>query len=343
VKVAVVGAGAIGGTVGAFLARAGHEVVFLDSEVAHVEAIRDHGLRIEGPIETFSVKAPAFLPSGAEGPFDTILLCVKANATEAAAHDLFPLLSDDGCVVSMQNGLNELVIADIVGAERTMGCFVNFGADYLEPGLIHYGGRGALVLGELDGTDTARLRRLHDLVRAFEPNAITSLNIWGFLWSKLAVGSMIFATALTDDGIADGYAMPQYRSLFIAIAREVLSVAQARGVSPEPFDGFDPRSFLPGVPTEVSERSLDEMVAFNRRSAKIHSGVWRDLAIRKRKTEADAQLGPIPAYGAQHGVRTPLVSRIIEMIHEVEAGTRGRSRDNLAELEAVRTSRGVAS
>jgi 2-dehydropantoate 2-reductase len=74
-------------------------------------------------------------------------------------------------VVSLQNGLNELVIAEVVGEARTMGCFVNFGADYLEPGVIHYGGRGAFVLGELDGADTERLRAVHEAVRAFEPNA----------------------------------------------------------------------------------------------------------------------------------------------------------------------------
>ena len=74
-------------------------------------------------------------------------------------------------VVSLQNGLNELVIADVVGAERTMGCFVNFGADYLEPGVVHFGGRGAFVLGELDGRDTPRLRAVHAAVRAFEPGA----------------------------------------------------------------------------------------------------------------------------------------------------------------------------
>lgn len=335
-RLAVVGAGAIGGTVGAFLTRAGHDVTLVDREAAHVEAIRESGLRIEGPIEQFTVRAPAFLPEEVEGRFSAILLCVKAQATEAATRDLLPFLADDGYVVSVQNGLNEVTIARLVGRERTVGCFVNFGADYLEPGVVHYGGRGAFVLGELDGADTPRLRELHQAILSFEPRAITTPNIWGFLWSKLAVGSMIFATALTDDGIADCYAMPAYRKLFAAIAREVLAVAIASDVEPEPFDGFDPHAFLPGVSPEVTERSLDEMVAFNRRSAKTHSGVWRDLAVRKRKTEADAQLGPIPEQAREVGRDAPLVSRIIEMVHEVESGTRPRSRDNLAELEAVR-------
>ena len=337
-RVAIVGAGAIGGTVGAYLARAGHDVAFVDVVEEHVAAIRERGLRIEGPIDAFTVRAPAFLPHEVPGRFATVFLCVKAHATEAAAHAALPFLTDDGVVVSLQNGLNELVIAEVVGEARTLGCFVNFGADYLGPGTIHYGGRGAFVLGELDGRDSERLRTIHRAVLDFEPNAIASANVWGYLWSKLAVGAMIFATALTDDGIADCYAMPAYRPLFTAIAREVLAVAQAHGVRPEPFDGFEPAAFLPDVPVEVTERSLDGMVAFNRRSAKTHSGVWRDLAVRKRKTEGEAQLGPIPTRAADVGLDAPLVRRILEMVREVEADARVRGRRNLDELEALRAS-----
>ncbi len=340
-RVAIVGAGAIGGTVGAYLVRAGHDVTFVDVVAEHVEAIRRDGLRIEGPIDTFTVRAPAYVPGEVPGTFETVFLCVKAHATEAAARSVLPFLADDGVVVSMQNGLNELVIADVVGEARTMGCFVNFGADYLEPGVIHFGGRGAFVVGELDGARTERLAAVHEAVQAFEPNAVVTGNIWGYLWSKLAVGSMIFATALTDDGIADCYAMPAYRALFTAIAREVLAVAVARGVTPEPFDGFDPSAFLPGVPREVTERSLDAMVAFNRRSAKTHSGVWRDLAVRKRKTEGEAQLGPILVQATALGMEAPLATRILERVHDVEEGRRDRSLANLDDLERVRAATGA--
>jgi 2-dehydropantoate 2-reductase len=340
-RVAVVGAGAIGGTVGAYLVRAGHDVTFVDVVPEHIAAIRDRGLRIEGPIDAFTVRAPAYGPAEVPGRFGTVFLCVKAHATESAARDLRPFLADDGVVVSLQNGLNERVIADVVGAERTMGCFVNFGADYRGPGVVHYGGRGAFVLGELDGRDTPRLRAVHAAIRDFEPGVVTTPNIFGYLWSKLAVGSMIFATALTDDGIADCYARPEHRALFADVAREVLAVALAQGVVPEAFDGFDPSAFLPGAVPDEAERSLDAMVAFNRRSAKTHSGVWRDLAVRKRKTEGEAQLGPIVHAAAAAGRSAPLVARILEFVREVEDGDRARGRANLDELEALRRARPV--
>ncbi len=147
------GAGAIGGTLGAYLARTGHDVTFVDTVDEHVAAIDRAGLHITGPIADFTVRAPAFTPQTLRGEWDNIILATKAHHTEAATRALLPHLTSAGCVISAQNGLNELAIADIVGAERTVGAFVNFGADYLEPGVIHYGGRGAVVVGEIDGTN----------------------------------------------------------------------------------------------------------------------------------------------------------------------------------------------
>ena len=151
-------------------------------------------------------------------------------------------------MVSAQNGLNELAIAEVVGAERTVGAFVNFGADYLEPGVIHYGGHGAVVVGEIDGRITPRVTAIRDAWRHFDPRAIVTPNIWGYLWGKEAYGAMLFATALTNESIADALAMPAYRPLYIALAREILAVAAARAVRPEAFDGFDPAAYLATAP-----------------------------------------------------------------------------------------------
>ena len=333
-KLLVWGAGAIGGTLGAHLARAGHDVTFVDRAPEHVEAINRTGLRIEGPLSQFISHAPACTPDQLSGEFEHIVLAVKAQDTESATHELAPHLAANGYVVSAQNGLNELVIKAIVGDARTIGCFVNFGADYLEPGVIQYAGRGAVVLGEIDGRTTPRIEELHRAFLDFDDRAIVTANIWGYLWGKLGYGAQLFATALTNDSIADALADPRYRGLYIEIAREVMRVARARGITPEGFNGFDPHAFAPDADRIVAERSLDEMVAFNRRSAKTHSGIWRDIAVRKRRTETDAQLGPIVALGAEAGVPTPMVSRLIALMHEVEDGRRPQSHDTLDLLNA---------
>src|SRR5438034_5297006 len=194
-KLLVWGAGAIGGTIGAHLARAGHDVTFVDRAEDHVAAINRMGLRIEGPLAQFVAKAQAFLPDDIAGEFEHVVLAVKAQDTADATGALAPHLRRDGYVVSAQNGLNELVIKSIVGEARTMGCFVNFGADYIEPGVIQYAGRGAVVLGEIDGRVTPRIGEMHRAFRDFDDAAIVTTNIWGYLWGKLAYGAQLFDRA----------------------------------------------------------------------------------------------------------------------------------------------------
>lgn len=337
------GAGAIGGTLGAAFMRAGQDVVFVDNVAGHVAAINAEGLRITGPIFEHIAKAPAFLPEDVQGRFDRIFLCVKALHTDEAAHALLPHLADGGFVVSAQNGLNENVIAGIVGRERTIGCFVNFGADYIEPGIVHFGGRGAVVVGEIDGAPTERIVALHKLLCKFEPEAVLTSNIWGYLWGKLIYGALLFGTALTNESIADALANPQYRTVLTDLGREVGAVAAAENITTEAFNGFDPVAFVPGAPQSIVDSSFDAMVIHNRKSAKSHSGIWRDLAIRKRRTEAEAQLGPIIDAGQRNDIPTPLTARTIELIREIEAGRRGFSADNITELARVRSARGAVA
>jgi len=316
------GAGAIGGTIGAYLRRGNHSLTFVDRAEDHVAAINRSGLAITGPVAEFKVSAPALLPSQVTGTYGTVLLCVKAQDTAEAARAIKPHLAADGCIVSVQNGLNELVIADIVGEPRTVGAFVNFGADYLSPGTILYGGRGAVVVGEIDGRRTPRVEALHQLLLEFDDRAVLTGNIWGYLWAKLAYGAMLFATALTDASIADCLASERHRALFVALPQEVLRIAVAAGIKPEPFDGFDPAAFMPGASAAAARQSLDALVEHNRRSAKSHSGIWRDLAVRKRKTEAEHQLGPIVEAARRHGLAAPITAQTIALIREIEDGGR---------------------
>jgi 2-dehydropantoate 2-reductase len=329
------GAGAIGGTIGAHLAQAGHDVMLVDADAGHVAAMRERGLIIEGPVSNFTQKVTAATPDDVMGRFSRILLCVKAHHTEAAAHQLAPHLAEGGYVASFQNGLNEFVIGGVIGLPNVVGAFINFGADYLEPGRILFGGRGACVLGELDGAITPRLTALHAVLTTFEPGVITTDNILGYLWGKLGYGALLFATALTDDSIADVLDDAGSREVLTRVAREVMAVAAAKRITPQGFNGFDPAAFASGHSAASVAASMDVMVAFNRRSAKSHSGIWRDLAIRKRRTEVDAQVGPVVAEGAALGVPTPCNARLVAMIHEIEDGARRLDRANLRELAEV--------
>jgi 2-dehydropantoate 2-reductase len=292
----MIGAGAIGGTIGAHLIRDGHDVLLCDADPAHVEAINRRGLSICGPVENFTVQARAVLPDDLPAVLPRAAVAVKSHHTAAAAELVRGRLAPDGYVVSFQNGLTTGTLAAVAGPERVLASFVNFGADWLEPGLIMQGNVGTFRVGEPGGGISERARELAAALPYAEPTG----NIMGYLWGKEAYGAMLYAGAVSDLSIADSLQDPRWRPLMLAIAREVLAQAPVR---PEAFDGFDPGDL---------EGSLARLVAFNRASAKSHSGIYRDLMVRKRKTEVDDLLRDLD------GPLTTLTGRLIQAIERDE-------------------------
>jgi 2-dehydropantoate 2-reductase len=326
------GAGAIGGTLGAYWARAGVPVLLVDVVAEHVEACRTDGLQISGPVEEFTVKIPAVVPEELIGTYKRIVLAVKAGATEAALEKLKPHLADDGFVLSAQNGLNEIAIAAKLGPERTVGCFVNYGADWHGPGQILFGNRSAVVVGEIDNSIRDRTREMHRLLSIFEPNAVLTDNIWGYLWGKLAYGAMLFATSLNNDSMSENFADPRRFPAFDALGREVIAIAKARGVTPVGFKEFDPEAFAPDAGETRAKTAIAALAEYTSHGAKTHSGVWRDLAVRKRKTEVDQQIAIMGALGREKGIATPAIDRLVALIHDVEDGRRPLSFATFQEL-----------
>ncbi len=309
-QLTIIGAGAIGGTIGAHMIRAGHEVVFCDIDESHVNAINERGLTIEGPVESFTVRATAILPSQLPATLRNVAVAVKSHHSKEAAELLRGRLAPDGFVVTLQNGLTANDLSEVVGADRVIVSFVNFGADYLAPGRIMQGNIGTFRVGELTGNQITP--RVREVVAAF-PYAQATNNILGFLWGKEAYGAMMYAGATSDLSIADHLVHPKYRPLMVAIAREVLAQAP---VAAEAFDGFEPNDL---------EGSLDRLAAFNRKSAKTHSGIYRDLTVRKRKTEIDDLL---------RDLKGPLTSYVGAIIHAIERGERVCQLANLDLLAA---------
>jgi 2-dehydropantoate 2-reductase len=337
VRVTIVGAGAIGGTVGAYLARSGTAVEMVDKDAAHVAAIAENGLTIQGFDETFTVPVEAINPAQLSGPLEVVLLAVKAQHTADAVTSVAPLLTADSTVVSLQNGLCPRTIAAAIGEHRTIGALVNFSADYLEPGLITYAGAGTVRIGGLDGKPSPRLDMAAALLSGWGAVEVTG-NIWGYLWGKLGYANMLFGTALTDETMAD--IIDRYRPLMVELAAEVYEAAAREGVRPEPFDNVEPSLYYPRE-TQDWDRinvSLDDLVARRRVDQKTRSGIWRDLAVRKRRTEVDDQIGAVLRIGRAGGLPMPLTGRLVTMIHELEDGVRQRTAANVDELELLRLS-----
>ena len=334
-KVTIVGAGAIGGTIGAFMGKAGHDVTLVDIVPGHVKTMNEQGLLITGARGDERYPVKAVLADDLEGPLNIVFLCVKGHFTEGAIQQIAPKLAPDGYVVSIQNGLNEEIIAKYIGRERTVGCFVHFSADYIEPGVIQFSNTHDMRIGELDGSLTPRLDEIKDALESVMPTGITT-NIWGYLWGKLVYAAMAFAVSTVDATVYEVLSDPRGRRVGLEAAAEAAQVASAQGYPLEMIADFNPNAFVrnPGWETEAN-RVLDELGREMQGSLKSHMGIWMDLAIKHRKTEVDMQSVPIVEAGKRLGIPTPVNAKVVEVIHQIEQGERGMGWDNLDVLESA--------
>lgn len=340
--ITIVGAGAIGGTIGAYLDDAGYDVTLVDSALEHVAAIRERGLRITGVREEQTFHPKVILPQELEGPLEATFLCVKGHFTGAAMDRIAPLLAPEGYVLSLQNGLNEVLIAERVGTERTVGAFVHFGADLLEPGLIQLGYEETIHVGETDGKITPRVEALREALEHAMPTSVTD-NIWGFLWGKLVFGALGFLVSTVDAPVAEVIDDQLGRRLCRAVCAEAYLVARTQVDRIEPIGKFEPQKFAPGDDMEPrADETLSALADSWRNSIKQHMGIWRDLKVKKRKTEVDMQVAQIVATGREQGVPTPVNAAVLDIVHEIEGGTRGMEWNNLEEI-ALRSGVGLRS
>ena len=339
-KIHVYGAGAIGGAVGACMTKAGEDVVLVDKVKEHVDQMNSDGLRFIGfgGDETMPVKA--ILPEQMTGPLELVFLAVKSQDTDDALDALIPHLDHQSTLVSLQNGINLPRIAARIGAERTVGAFVHFSSDYHGPGLIKRGNKGQVYVGELDGSITERLKTIRDLLSS-AVEAIVTENIYGHLWNKQAFGCYATIGAMVDADKHEVLTNEKYKDLLTEAVIECTKVASAEGVQLEPYDTFDARPFLQDssegrenmykVFHNLAERDLGNL--------KTRTGIWRDLAVRKRKTEVPWLTGYLVERGKALGIPTPINEAAVKMIIEMEDGKRSMGWENLDELNELVTNR----
>jgi ketopantoate reductase len=160
------------------------------------------------------------------------------------------------------------------------------------------------------------VREVVDDLQAWGPARATG-NVSGYLWSKLGFGAMLVATALADEPMAE--LIDRHRPVMHALAGEVYAVAAAEGISLEPFDAFDPLPYA-GTDEGAKDAATDALVAWLRTQAKDRSGIWRDIAVRRRPTEVPTHYRPVLAIAARHGIPTPGLERLVAHIGELEAG-----------------------
>src|SRR5262245_3865225 len=237
-RIGIIGAGAIGCVVGGLLARVGHDVTLVDPWPEHVQQIKTAGLRLSGSCGEHLVAVPAlhlhelaFLRE----PFDVAFVAVKSYDTEWATQIAIDhLRRPGGVVVDFQNGINDHRVAAVAGADRTLGCVILISAGMYEPAHAIRTDRGsaAFKIGEHDGRDSPRARRLAALMSEVAPAGVTT-NLWGERWSKLALNCM-----LSGLGTAEVRSEPLTRRLAGHIGAEVVRVGSALGHRIEPILGI---------------------------------------------------------------------------------------------------------
>lgn len=344
--VLVVGAGAIGGTLAGYLARAGRDVVVTDTWARHIEAIRDGGLVIEAPGEQFTIELAALhidelaaLPA----PVDVVVIATKAYDTEWAYRLAAPYLAPGGVVLSAQNGMVEELLPRFADMHTVVGCSVIFAAECLLPGRVIRRSAATwpvLAIGELDGTES---QRVEALARLFEPigRIEVSKAIVGKLWAKLVVNTMSNGTAAVT-GATSGmvWGDAAYAPVTVALASETAKVAEAAGIPMElvfgrvfhaelvrAYDG-DPRA-ASRVASQFAE------VAAARAGERDNKPSMLQDILKGRRTEIEYLNGYVAARGAEYRIETPVNARLADLVREVDRGQRETGPGNLPELVAA--------
>jgi 2-dehydropantoate 2-reductase len=323
-RIAIVGAGAIGCVVGGLLTRAGRDVTLIDQWPEHVETMKRKGLRLSGtcgqqviPVKALHVHEAQALAE----PFDAVFVAVKSYDTEWATALGIRHLAPEGVVVDFQNGVNDERVAAIAGRHRTLGCVITIGAGMYEPGhaMRTDTSKIGFKLGELDGSDSERARRLAALMNDVAPAKVTT-NLWGERWSKLAVNCMANPLAgLSGLGSAAIRSEPEPCRIAIEIAAEVIQVGRARGYEVEPIFGIEAQRFVDAAAGRGRADVMADMAA----GAKLLGGGRPSLlqdVMRGRRTEIDYLNGYVVEQGRLSGVKTPFNEAVVRRFRELGVG-----------------------
>jgi 2-dehydropantoate 2-reductase len=324
-KLAVFGAGAIGSTLGAYLARAGQDITLIDMWAPHVEEMQHRGLKVTAPDEEFTVKVKAVHLADAcalHELFDVIFLSVKSYDSEWAVRFIRPYLKPAGILVSAQNGVNEDLLAPAIGYTRLIGCVVTLGAGLNEPGHVNrttISSRHSLTLGEMNGMLTSRLQELVKVMAAVGPAKATA-NLWGERWAKLIVNSMANPIAgITGLGSAELRARAEVFPIIVRIACEALTVAEVLGVPVEPISGISGREYLDAGRGEGVQELRDKLIEAGRNLRAGRPSLLQDIT-KGRRTEVEHLNGYVARRGRELGVPTPMNEAVVQVVKQVESG-----------------------
>lgn len=335
-RIAVLGAGANGASIGADLTAAGLDVTLIEQWPAHVDAMRMHGVRVTTPEGTLHQQVRVLHlceVATLRKPFDIVLMLVKAYDSRWAAHLIEPLLADDGLLIGVQNGMTVDVIADVVGAQRTLGCVIEISSMMFEPGIIERNSgpdRSWFAIGSIDQATRGREAELAALLRHSGAVEVVD-NIRATKWMKLVSNATtLVTTAVLGLPILEAVALPGMRELMIRSGQEALDAGAAQGFPVLPIFGLTADALASGAVVETLLDTLLEGFVLPQTKTTILQD-W----MKGRRSEVDDINGRVVAESQSHGLAAPVNAAVVELAHRIEQGLLTPSPDNFVLLREL--------
>ena len=332
-RCAIYGSGSMGTVLGAFLTKNGVPVDLIDMNRTHVDALNRNGARITGTVD-MTVPVSAMTPEEMTGAYDVFFLMTKQLNNRETVTFLKEYLADDGVIVTLQNGIPEDSIAEIIGAERTIGVTVEWGAGMTAPGessLSSDPDSLSFHMGRMPEVPESKLEQVKGILEHMCP-VVFEDNLPGARWSKLLINATFSGLGTVMGGtFGDVTGNPKARSLAVSCMKEVIDVGRAAGVTFAPVQGKDiVRLFYWTNPVKKAIAGMILPIAMKKHAGIVPS-MLQDLQ-RNRPCEIDAINGVVCQWGKKTGIPTPVNDRIVRMILEIQEGKRKPSAENLKEM-----------
>lgn len=331
---AIYGAGSLGTILGAYMTAKGEDIDLINRNKAHVEALRENGATITGTV-SFNQKVKALFPEEMEGLYDIIFLMTKQQANAEVVTRLKDFLAPDGVIVTLQNGLPEPGIAEIVGEERVLGCTVAWGATMTSPGVSELTSSPDSLTFSLGAVTEKKVPHMDEVKRLLELMGPVEVdpNFIGTRWSKLLINASFSGmSAVLGCTFGEAAADRRSRKVVQQLIKECIDVCAAGGIRIEPVQGKDIVKLLDyHGPVKKAISNFIIPIAI-RKHARLKASMLQDIE-KGKKTEVDAINGAVCAFGRKVGCPTPANDTVTDIIHRIEKGELTPSYDNLRFFE----------
>ncbi len=329
-RTAIVGAGSMGLVLGAYISKAKEQVDLIDINREHVEELKKNGATIIGTVK-MNVPVNALTYDELTGKYDLIYLMTKQMLNRSIVESLLPYLNDDAVICTMQNGMPEPSVAEVVGDDRVVGCTIAWGATFIGPGVSELTSETDSLtfdIGTVTGKPNPKMNEIKRLLELMGPTTIVD-NFAGARWAKLLINASFSGmSAVMGCTFGDAAENKQSRLCILRILKECIDVTKALGIKIEPIQGQDVVKLIDYKDKITEMKSLFIIPIVIKKHKLLKASMLQDLE-HGRKTEIDAMNGAVSYYGRKAGVPTPYNDKVVEIVHSIENGERTFTYDNL--------------